>query len=116
MKMAQLSRSIQVSISHVVLGVSIGSLIESLLPREPDNASVKQKVFEAVVQVGLNGAALSLVSSFLQNDDPTFGIPFSMALFEAQPELGARIRSLGAVIKDQVSQLVQQTDPLVSAA
>ena len=109
------ARSIQVSITHVALGIGVGSAIEALLPKLNEGASLQQQLFEALVQVGLNGAALSLVATSLRNDDPTFGIPFSMALFEAQPELKARIRSLAAVTKTQVVQVVQQTGPLAPA-
>ena len=107
------ARSIQVSVVHTFLGIAVGAAIEGLLPKHLDGASLQQQLFEAVVQVGLNGAALSIVATSLRNDDPTFGIPFSMALFEAQPELAARIRSLAAVAKGQVSQAVQRTAPLV---
>jgi len=107
------AQSIQVSVTHVALGITVGSVIEGLLPRLNEGASLQQQLFEALVQVGLNGAALSLVSTYLRNGDPTFGIPFSMALFESQPELGARIRSLAVVAKDQVARAVQQTGPLV---
>lgn len=109
------ARGIQVSITHVALGILVGSAIEGLLPTPNDGASLQQQIFEALVQVGLNGAALTLVPGVLRSDDPTFGIPFSMALFEAQPELLGRIRSLGVVAKGQVSRLVQQTGPLVPA-
>lgn len=109
------ARAIQVSITHVALGIIVGSAIEGLLPKSNADASLQQQLFEALVQVGLNGAALSLVATGLRNDDPTFGIPFSMALFEAQPELAERIRSLASVAKGQVSRVVQQTVPLVPA-
>ena len=109
------AQSIQVSITHVVLGIAVGSLIEGVLPKLSEGTSLKQQLFEALVQAGLNGAALSLVGAYLRNGDPTFGIPFSMALLESQPELGVRIRSLAAVAKGQVSQAVQQTGPLVPA-
>ena len=107
------ARGIQVSVTHVALGIAVGSAIEGVLPKANAGSSLQQQLFEALVQVGLNGAALSLVATFLRNDDPTFGIPFSMALFESQPELGERIRSLAAVAKGQVSRVVQQTGPLV---
>ena len=109
------ARSIQVSVLHTFLGVGVGAAIEALLPKHADGASIQQLLFESVVQVGMNGAALSVVATSLRNDDPTFGIPFSMALFEAQPELKARIRSLAAVAKTQVVQVVQQTGPLAPA-
>lgn len=109
------ARSIQVSVTHVALGIGVGSAIEGLLPRFSEGVSLQQQLFEALVQVGLNGAALSLVATVLRNDDPTFGIPFSMALFESQPELAQRIRSLAAVAKAQVVRALQQTGPLVPA-
>lgn len=109
------ARAIQVSISHVALGVAVGSLIEGVLPPPSDGVSFQQAVFEAVVQVGLNGAALASMSAYLQRDDPTYGIPFSAALFEAQPGLAARIRLLAAVVKGQVAQAVQRTGPLMPA-
>jgi len=102
------ARAIQVSITHVALGIGVGSTIEGLLPKYSETSSLQQQLFEVLVQVGLNGAALSSVASFLRNDDPTFGIPFSMALFEAQPELAVRIRSLSAAAKAMVVQSVQQ--------
>jgi hypothetical protein len=110
------ARSIQVSVTHVALGVVIGSLIEGALPRADAAASLLTQTFEALVQVGLNGAALSLMSGTLRTDDPTFGIPFSMALFQVQPELAKRIQTLGGVAKDQIAQVVQRTAPLAPAA
>ena len=107
------SRAIQVSIQHVAAGVMIGALIEALLPTPDVDASWKQQIFETLVQAGLNGALLASLSSFLVNDDPTFGIPFSMALFASQPELAARIQSLAALTKSQVVLGVQRTAPLI---
>lgn len=107
------ARAIQVSITHVALGIVVGSVIEGVLPSPTDGASLQQQLFETLVQVGLNGAALSVMATYLRNDDPTFGIPFSASLFEAQPALGVRIRSLAAVAKAQVSQAVQRTGPLL---
>ena len=103
------SRSIQVSVTHTVLGIAIGAAIESLLPKFNEGASLANQAFETLVQVGLNGAALATVAGFLRDDDPTFGMPFSMALFQSQPELAARIAGLAAVTKDQVSQAAQRT-------
>ena len=102
------ARAIQVSVTHVAVGLSVGALIEGVLPAKEDGASLKQQIFEAVVQLGLNGAALVALTTFLQSNDPTFGIPFSMALWEAQPELKERIRLLSDVAKAQALSAVQQ--------
>ena len=101
-------RAIQISVTHTVLGVGIGSVIEGLLPPFSAGASVTNLVFETLVQVGLNGAALASVSEFLRDDDPTFGIPFSMALLSSQTELALRLQTLGAVVKGQVAQVSQR--------
>jgi hypothetical protein len=95
-------------VTHTVLGVGIGAVIEGLLPSFSAGASVTNLVFETLVQVGLNGAALASVSEFLRDDDPTFGIPFSMALLSSQTELTMRLQTLGAVVKVQVAQVSQR--------
>lgn len=105
------SRSIQVSVTHTALGIAIGAAIEGLLPSFTSSASVANQAFETLVQVGLNGAALATVAGFLRDDDPTFGIPFSMALFQSQPELARRIEALSALAKAQVVEGVQRTAP-----
>ena len=94
--------------THTVLGVGIGAVIEGLLPSFSAGASVTNLVFETLVQVGLNGAALASVSEFLRDDDPTFGIPFSAALLGSQTELAMRLQTLGAVVKVQVAQVSQR--------
>lgn len=109
------SRSIQISVTHTVLGIGIGAVIEAMLPKFTAGASLATQAFETLVQVGLNGAALATISGFLRDDDPTFGIPFSMALFQSQPELALRIESLSAVAKEQVAQAAQRTAPRVAA-
>ena len=94
--------------THTVLGVGIGAVIEGLLPSFSAGASVTNLVFETLVQVGLNGAALASVSEFLRDDDPTFGIPFSAALLGSQTELAMRLQTLGAVVKVLVAQVSQR--------
>ena len=101
-------RAIQVSVTHTVLGVGVCAGIEAMLPTFSAGASVTNLVFETLVQVGLNGAALASVSEFLRDDDPTFGIPFSMALLGSQTELAMRLQTLGAVVKVQVAQVSQR--------
>ena len=101
-------RSIQVAVTHTVLGVGVGASIEALLPKFSAGASLTSLIFETLVQVGLNGAALASVAQFLRDDDPTFGILFSGALFQSQTELVQRLQTLGAVVKVQVSQVSQR--------
>ena len=96
------ARAIQISITHSLLGLVCGSTIEALLPKFKAAAALPTLAFETLVQVGLNGAALGVVAAMLQSDDPTFGIPFSWALYEAQPDLGERIHVLAGAVKEQV--------------
>lgn len=107
------AKCIQTAVTHTVLGIIVGSFIDGALPRHVDGAPLPQLLFETLIQVGLNGAALSMLAPSLASDDPTCGIPFSFALFEGQPELSKRIARLGAVTRDQVSQVVQKTVPHV---
>ena len=104
-------RAIQVSVLHTFVGLAIGSVIEGVLPSYTEGSSVANQAFEALVQVGLNGAALAAISPLLANDDPTFGIPFSLALYASQPQLELRVRLLGASLKDEVARVVQRRVP-----
>ena len=92
------SRAIQLSITQVTVGVLIGSVVEALLPKRVEDASLTNQVFEALVQVGLNGAALASFAGLIRGggEDPTFGIPFSTALYASQPELQRRLASLSS--------------------
>lgn len=73
------ARAIQISITHVAVGLSVGALIRSVFPAKEDGACLKPQIFEVAVQVGLSGAALAALASTLQSHDPTYGIAFSMA-------------------------------------
>lgn len=108
-------RAIQISVTHSVMGIVIGASIEALLPKFTADASLTNLAFETLVQVGVNGAALGVAAGTLQNDDPTYGIPFSWALFEAQPELALRIGALAGVVREQVRKGVLQMGPRVVA-
>jgi hypothetical protein len=105
------AKAIQLSITQVGAGVLIGAAVEALLPRRTENASLPSQVFEALVQVGMNGAALASFGALIRGEgiDPTFGIPFSTALYASQPELQARLAALSAVVKAQVARVSQQT-------
>ena len=113
--MGSTARAIQYSVAHVSIGIAVGSLIEGVLPSVADGSSLTTTVFETLVQAGLNGAALVLCERCLGQDDPTAGLPFSMALFYSQPEFLRRIDILSSVIRGQVSQAVQRTVPQLPA-
>lgn len=102
------TRGIQVAITHGAIGIFVGSLIDGLMPGFVDGGSLQSLVVECMVQVGCNGAALAAVSSYLSDDDPTSGIPFSMALFEAQPNLQRRVDALSKQVRQKVSASVPQ--------
>ena len=104
------SRAIQVSVTHVAAGVAIGATVEALLPKRTEGASLSNQVFEAMVQVGLNGAALALFVGLVRGEgaDPTYGIPFSQALYASQPELQKRLAALSVVVGHQVTRASQQ--------
>ena len=105
------SRAIQVSVTHVALGLVMGSVIEGLLPKFNESASLGSHVFETLVQVGLNGAVLGSFASYLSDNDPTYGIPFSQALSAAQPELARRFENISDAVKERVSQASLQMAP-----
>ena len=108
------ARAIQVSVTHVALGVMFGSALEALMPAYSASASNGALMFEAFVQVALNGVLLSQVGAQLTADDPTFGLPFSLGLFDAQPGLRKRIEGLAAVATQQVAQVAQKMAPPVA--
>ena len=109
------SRAIQISVMHTALGIAIGSAIEAALPPFNEGASLTNLAFETLVQVGLNGVSLVTVAGYLQSDDPTFGIPFSMALYQSQSALRHRIEHLSAVVKHQALEVAQRTAPAAPA-
>ena len=104
------SRAIQVSITQVAAGVAIGATVEALLPKRPEGASLTNQVVEALVQVGMNGAALALFVGLVRGEgsDPTYGIPFSQALYASQPELQKRLAALSVVIGERVALTSRQ--------
>ena len=113
-----LARAIQVSVTQVTAGTVLGASIEALLPPRTQGASLTIQVFEALVQVGMNGAALSLFAGLVRGEgsDPTFGIPFQSALYSSQPELQQRIALLASVVKARVARVSRQMAARVAAA
>ena len=114
--MTMAARAIQISITHVAVGIALGSGLEAVMPPHSASASIAEIAFEAFVQVGLNGVLLSQVGTTLMADDPTYGLPFSLALFEAQPALRRRIDLLASVVKQRASQVVLKMMPRVEVA
>jgi hypothetical protein len=110
------ARAIQISTTHMAIGIALGSGLEAVMPPHSASASIAETVFEVFVQVGLNGVLLAQVGTTLMADDPTYGLPFSLALFEAQPALKTRIALLASVVKQRASQVVQKMMPPVEAA
>ena len=104
------SRAIQLSVTQVAAGVVIGAAVEAVLPKRTEGASLTTQVFEALVQVGLNGASLATFAGLVRGEgaDPTFGIPFANALYASQPELQGRLAELSAVVRGQVARASQQ--------
>ena len=107
------SRTIQSAILQVAAGVVIGSTVEALLPKRTEGASLTNQVFEALVQVGLNGAALATFGGLVRGEgvDLTSGFPFANALYATQPELQARLADLGKVVAVQVARVSQRMAP-----
>ena len=94
-------------------GVLMGGSIEAVLPPRTEDASLTTQVFEALVQAGMNGAALAVFAGLVREEavDPTFGIPFSMALWSAQPVFQLRLCLLSVVVKGQVARVAQRMVP-----
>ena len=94
------SKAIQVSVTQVAAGVVLGGVIEAVLPARTEDASLTNQVFEALVQVGMNGAALAIFAGLVRGEgsDPTYGIPFVMSLSASQPELMIHLQILSAVV------------------
>ena len=112
------SKAIQISVTQVSVGVVIGASIEAMLPKPTDGTSLSQQVFEALVQVGLNGASLALFAGLVHGsgEDPTFGIPFSTGLYASQPGLQSRLRALGGLVSQRVARAaLQMGGPVVAA-
>ncbi len=102
------ARAIQTSVVHITLGTLIGTAIEAILPAYSASSSVAEQTFEALVQAGLIGVSLVAVGPALTADDPTYGIPFSTALFAAQPEFAKRLAGASGLAKRQVLRAAQR--------
>ena len=106
------ARAIQVSVLHISVGILVGSVLEALMPSHSASASVGVLAFESLAQVALNGVVLSQLGAQLNENDPTFGIPFSMGLFQSQPGLTQRLETVASAVKQQVTQSAQKMLPL----
>ena len=112
------SKAIQVSVTQVAAGIVLGAGIEAVLPKRTEDASLTNQVFEALVQVGLNGAALAMFAGIVRGagEDPTYGIPFVQALSASQPELQKRLGALSAVVASQVRGVSRQMAAQIATA
>lgn len=111
-----MTNPVRTSLVHLGAGLAIGTMIEAILPRFNQSASLMTILFETGVQVGLNGVVLASVGQYLSDGDPTYGIPFSLALAQSQPELRSRIEFLGGAAKQLATQASLQTAQLAGAA
>ena len=93
---------IQTSVLHASLGLLTGSLIEAAMPPFTDSEPLPTGALTLLVQIAANGAALYVLARVLRDDDGTYGIPLSFALFQGQPELQLRVGLLGGAIKHLV--------------
>ena len=110
------SRAIQISVTHLAFGITAGAVIESFMPAYSASTSDVMIMFEALVQIALNGVLVSQVGAQLNDNDPTFGMPFSLGLFEAQPHLRQRIDFLAASAKKKVDLYVRKMAPQIATA
>lgn len=101
--------AVATSISHLAVGIGVGSMIELITGPPAADASVGVLAFEAAVQVGLNGVALAVLGQLLTRDANTYGIPFSMGLVGAQPRFAERIDLLSASVKRQLDRGARKT-------
>lgn len=106
------ARAVQISVTHLAFGIAVGSTIEAFMPAHSASASDAMIAFEAFVQVALNGVLLSQVGAQLGADDPTFGLPFSLGLFEAQPGLKRRTELLAERVERKIHELVPKMPAL----
>ena len=93
--MEKAGTGVQISLLHTAIGLLLGTTINLMSPSDDDVSSVV-KAFETAVVVAVNGTVVALFSYAIPDDDPTFGIPFSVALMAAQPLLLARLQSSAA--------------------
>lgn len=101
--------SIQVAVTQAVAGTLIGALVEMVIPRFTEGASASSLTFEALVQAGLTGAAISTIAPRMSSSDPTHGIIFGGVVLSAQPDFAARVAKLSALVKTMGLQAVQRS-------
>ena len=56
------AKGIQLAITQTAVAVVIGGVVEALLPKRTEDASLTTQVFEALVQAGVTGFAIVSVS------------------------------------------------------
>lgn len=101
-------QAVNTSVVHAAAGLSTGSAIELILPRHTDGKAVWETALTTVVQLALNGIAISVSADYLQDRAGTGGFIYSYTLMESQPELAKRVRSLSEMIIATTGQRISQ--------
>ena len=81
------ARAVPIAVGHTAAGLAMGTLLNQLELTNCTDVSVVTQAYGTVLAVALNAVAVAVFSSLIPDDDPTFGIPFSVALLAAQPGL-----------------------------
>lgn len=101
------STAIANGMSHAALGITLGALIETVMPASASANDDVSKALELAVQMSLNGLAVYGASMFVELEgDTTHGVPFSLALLYAQPSLRERIEAMSVLLQGNLRQFV----------
>ena len=103
-----LGRAVQLSVVQITSGVLMGVAVEAVMP--PASSSIAAQVFEAFVQVSLNGVLIAVAAPWLANDDPTHGHAMFLGLVAAQPNLSTRLEALVQTISPLHPQVGPRTE------
>lgn len=80
-----------------------------LMPKFNASNSMNQNALEFAMQAAMNGAVVSLVAPYLQEEDPTGGGLFFTALYGTQTEWQKRVRYISMLLKTHIFTFVKQT-------
>lgn len=94
------------AIVHMGAALSVGMLIEQLVPPSEEDEEITDTLLRASAQVLANGIFVYAASKVLDSSqDPTGGILFTWGLIVSQPSLTVRLQALSSHVADAVSQL-----------